>query len=121
MIEQTKYEKIKAIGKNISERAYRARCYANFYGGPVLTAGGTIAAFRYMMFPAEYNGPLSEAVAWTSAAITSLPLQIFSIPVGLAMGMTSVVELAQSRAKKDRTLEICLAPTGLPRKVIDRH
>jgi len=120
MTEQTKYEKIKAIGKNISERAYQARCYANFYGGPVLTAGGTIAAFRYMMFPAQAENPVAEVLYWGAAAVTSLPAQLISVPVGLGLGMLSVVELAKSRAKKGRNLENCLSPTGLPKNMI-RH
>ncbi len=98
-------EKFKKRYDEIKDIAHKGRFYANFYGGPILTSGGTVAALRYMMFPAKYTDPVSETVAWGAAAVTSLPYQIFSVPAGFGLGMISAMQLAKSRAKKKKVLE----------------
>ena len=93
--------------KNLRERFYKARMNANLFGGPVLTAAGTIAALRHTGFP-EYSSPLSEAAYWATSALVSLPFQIVAVPVGIALGVYSSLQLAESRAKKKNKLEMSL-------------
>ena len=100
-------EKYETTKNQVSEKVYSTRSYANFYGGPVLAAGGNIAFFRYTTFT-SYDSPVSEVLKWAGATVISLPFQLFALPIGLALGITSTFQLAESRARKKRKLELTL-------------
>ena len=110
MIYRTRKEIINEFRKpkNLSEKVYKARMYANVFGGPILASIGTIAVTRYIMFP-KCASPAWEAYFWVGATICSLPLQLFTVPAGLGLGVISRMQLAESRAEKRKKLEEKLA------------
>jgi len=93
---------------NLRERLYRARMDLNFYGGISLGLIAPIAAIRYGLDPLPYNNTGSytldtilETANWTVSAVASLPMQIISIPTGVALGAVSCLQLAKNRNNKN--------------------
>ncbi len=98
-----KREILDAFGKprNLGQRLYKTRFYANVFGGPILAAVGTVAAIRYAFLP-KYISPGWEAASWVFATFMSTPFQLYAIPMGLGFGVISGTQLAKSRARKKR-------------------
>ncbi|MBS3175483.1 hypothetical protein J4440_06390 [Candidatus Woesearchaeota archaeon] len=96
---------IRRLGNGLSNRQM-----FNIFGGMFLGAVAPVVYARYAIFNNLNGEPYQEINAWVISTVTTalaFPLNVYSITLGTAVGMTSAVFLdAEQRNKQNKLEEI---------------